>query len=213
VTDRVVLTQRVVRADNGELRDCLDQQWARLFETWQLLVVPLPTNTADLYRYLDAIRPVAVVLTGGNDLLVVPDPQNPTPMRDRLERHVVDWCTLRRVRLVGVCRGMQLLAHVNGSVLSRVANHVAVRHRVLVSNGPAGADGWRDVNSFHSGAVPNENVPSVLSPWAWDESGNVEAFVHRQLPQAGIMWHPEREADSTAWSVTSFRDLVLGCEA
>jgi gamma-glutamyl-gamma-aminobutyrate hydrolase PuuD len=212
VTDWVVLTQRIIRADNGELRDCLDQRWARLFETWQLLVVPLPTTTADVYRYLDSVRPVTVVLTGGNDLLVLPNPMDPTPARDRLEHHVIDWCTSRRVPLVGVCRGMQLLAHAHGAVLSRVPNHVAVRHRVLVQNGPGGVQGWREVNSFHSGSVPGENVPPVLRPWAWDETGNVEAFVHRQLPQAGVMWHPERETDLMAWTVTSFRSLVAGGE-
>jgi N5-(cytidine 5'-diphosphoramidyl)-L-glutamine hydrolase len=205
---RVALTQRVATAPNGEIRDCLDQRWAELLEPAGMLPLPLPTAIVDVGGYLDALAADAVILTGGNDLASVEDCRDPTPARDRFERHVIAWCEEQRVPLVGVCRGMQMLAARHGVPLRRVDGHVGGRHRVSVAAGRAGDNGSHNVNTFHTYVIRASDLPLSLRPFAWDDDGNVEAFEHRELPQFAIMWHPEREAERETWARRVLFDLI-----
>lgn len=205
---RVALTQRTVTEPIGEVRDCLDQRWASLLESWAMLPLPLPTALSSPDRYLAELAPAVVLLTGGDDLAVVADAQHKTPGRDALEGEVVEWCGARRVPVIGICRGMQLLAHLSGTPLVRVEGHVARRHPVIVRDGPGMTDGAHEVNSYHCYGISRSQLAPILRPFAWDADGHVEAFANRCLPQFGVMWHPEREADSAAWPARVLKSLV-----
>jgi gamma-glutamyl-gamma-aminobutyrate hydrolase PuuD len=205
---RVALTQRTVTAATGEVRDCLDQRWVSLLEPAGALALPLPTLVADLDGHLAALAPDAVILTGGNDLASLPGAKDPTPERDDLERRVVAWCRENDVCLVGVCRGMQLLAQLHGIPLRRVDGHVARRHRVRIEGAPGNSDGIHEVNTFHSYVVAAADLPPSLRAFAWDDDGNVEGFEHREARQVGLMWHPEREPARDAWGARVLLDLL-----
>jgi putative glutamine amidotransferase len=49
----------------------------------------------------------------------------------------------------------------------------------------------RTVNSYHRFGARSTRDP--LEAWGQARDGVVKAVRHRQLPLAGIMWHPERE--------------------
>jgi N5-(cytidine 5'-diphosphoramidyl)-L-glutamine hydrolase len=216
---RVVLTQRTMVASTGEVRDCLDQAWAPLLTGWGYVPVPLPTLVGDVAPVLDAVAPEAVILTGGDDLAGMAGPAgvdgvDPTPQRDEVEAAVVAWCRASAIPIVGVCRGMQLLARSNGATLVPVDGHVARRHRVLLEGAPLHRDGSDEVNSYHRFAVAGAGVPTGVRPFAWDDDRNIEAFVHRHRPEAGLMWHPERERErdpgAGSWPVLVLRALLEG---
>ena len=38
----------------------------------------------------------------------------------------------------------------------------------------------------------SSDLADCLEPIAFDDNGVVEAFKHKELPQWGIVWHPER---------------------
>jgi len=205
---RVALTQRAVTdAATGEERDCLDQRWAALLERWDMLALPLPSALAGPERHLDALGLDAVLLTGGNDLAALPGATTASPPRDVFEQRVVAWCRERSVPVVGICRGMQLLAHLAGARLVEVDGHVGVRHPLRVQvNGDAGHA--EVVNSFHRFAVPAADLPPRLEAFAWDDGGHVEAFRDRAHREAGVMWHPERESEPSRWGAAVLRELL-----
>jgi putative glutamine amidotransferase len=179
----VAVSQRVdVWADRNERRDALDQRLCEWLLQADCLPVPVPNVVASsgIDRWWDAIGPAAVLLSGGNDI-------DQMQYRDQTER-----CLLRRARtegapVLGICRGMQMLATESGARLEPVSGHVQTRHSMPTD--------WtqhpRTVNSYHNLALPT--CPPDYEPLATAEDGTVEAIRHRQLPWEGWMWHPERE--------------------
>lgn len=192
---RVGLTQRVeVVSAYGERRDCLDQNWTRLLGCLGLVPVPLGNAVVDVAGYVDALSLAGVVLTGGNDLAHAEGACNPAPERDRFEADLLGLCRQRRLPVLGVCRGMQLINHYFDGELRLLPGHAGTRHRIRCRELPFAAAGDSiTVGSYHDHGIPSDGLGSKLRPLAWAEDGSIEALADDSGLIHGIMWHPERE--------------------
>ncbi len=191
---RIGVTQRVeVVPSYGERRDCLDQQWHALLESIGLHVVPVPNRLNEPGTWLNALALDGFVLSGGNDLCSIPNPSNPAPERDRTEREILSHAVIRKLPVLGVCRGLQMINTHLGGRLTRIEGHVATRHTVEQAAGEPLFSGQREVNSFHGLGILDNGLAKELTSLASADDGSIEAFRHRELPWIGIMWHPERE--------------------
>lgn len=184
---RIALTMRITEAPGtAELRDAISHDWLARLAAWDMTPVPVPNILAQPEAYLDGLGVDLLVLTGGDDLGV-------TPERDATESRLLAHAVGKGLAVLGVCRGMQLINHHLGGRLSRIDDHVACSHDIVVE--PV----WRDlydgrttVNSFHALGIPADGLAEGLAAAAFDSEGHVEAFHHRTKPLAGVMWHPER---------------------
>lgn len=192
---RIGITQRVeLISGYGERRDCLDQQWAVLLEKVGLTAIPIPNGLADVIAWVEASELDGLLLSGGNDLAHLASAINIAPERDRTEALLLSWAERKRIPVLAICRGMQMMYCWLGGELERVQGHAGCRHRIKIScdsSRLAGRDG-DFVNSFHNWGIPRQGLPSTVSELAWSEDEYVEAFQHNSLPWLGIMWHPER---------------------
>ena len=197
---KIGLTQRVeVLADRGERRDCLDQAWTRLLIGRGYHPIPLPNCVEDVDELVAELGLDGVILTGGNDLADVPGATNPAPERDAFERKLLECCAGLEIPALGVCRGLQMIVVHYGGRVCPVRGHVATRH------GITGCEAFADrveVNSYHDFGICEDDLPADLRPMARAPDGSVEAVAHQDLPQWGIMWHPERAPQDQ-------QDLVL----
>lgn len=202
----VAVSQRVVDvAGRGELRDCLDQQWAVWLQSIGLYAVPVPNRVDSVVEFLNVVRPIGVVLTGGNNL-ALPVYNGAAPVgdaygtRDDTERALVDYARRGNLPILGCCRGLQFLNAYFGGRLSRMTTspvrHVAAEHTVTLADGrfrEIAGDALLTVNSYHDFGITRTDVAEPLVPIATSEAdATVEAVVHRTEPVIGIMWHPER---------------------
>ncbi len=165
-----------------------------------------------------------LVLTGGADV----DParydagrdEHTGPARsdrDTWEIALVDAALRRDLPLLGVCRGMQVLAvALGGTLLQHLPDEVGHeahcptvgehgRHQVVLAAGSriAGIVGpAADVATYHHQAV--DRLPERVVATGWADDGTVEAFdVCDATWAVGVQWHPEVH-DGTAL----FRALV-----
>ena len=185
----VAVSQRVdVFADRGESRDALDQRLITFLLAAGCLPVPVPNGlcrqTLDgepihdaLHDWLKAVSPQAIVLSGGNDI-------GQSSPRDLTEGRLLDHARSHRLPVLGICRGMQMIAHWSGGELKPVTGHVRTRHKL---SGQIVAE----VNSYHSFTLAG--CPQGFEVLACSEEGEIEAIRHLVLPWEGWMWHPERE--------------------
>ncbi|MGY2125097.1 gamma-glutamyl-gamma-aminobutyrate hydrolase family protein [Nocardia gipuzkoensis] len=166
-------------ADPRETREGLDIRWRSFLRTCGITMLPLPNDIEMAVHLMEKVEPAGLLLTGGEDLTAL---GGTAIGREQTESALIDWALARRLRVHGVCRGMQLLLHRTGVDLEVVDGHVATRHRLDGSG--------RTVNSFHRyGARQVNDVWRVTQ-----RSGDVvEAVEHHDAPISATMWHPERE--------------------
>jgi gamma-glutamyl-gamma-aminobutyrate hydrolase PuuD len=184
----VAVSQRVDWVDGrDEVRDSLDQRLTGFLVAVGVLPIPVPNELLSkvnevldcpLERWLKRIEPQAIILSGGNDI-------GSSMERDLTERYLINYARDLDLPLLGICRGMQMLAHWAGTGLRRVDKHVAVRHRII-------GDINRDVNSFHNYAISDS--PEGFRIIGQSDDGVIEAIMHERLRWEGWMWHPERES-------------------
>jgi N5-(cytidine 5'-diphosphoramidyl)-L-glutamine hydrolase len=191
----VAITQRVsVVPAYGERRDCLDQAWTKFLAACGLLPVLLPNVTEAALALCEGDGIGGLVLTGGNDLAVL---GGDAPERDAVENALLDLAERRRLPVLGVCRGMQVIQQRFAISLRRVEGHVAQRQVIRI-------DGERkEVNSYHRFGAFDSQPP--LEVWAVAADGVVKAIRHSAKPITGIMWHPERSAPFSPADVILFR--------
>ncbi|PWB35391.1 gamma-glutamyl-gamma-aminobutyrate hydrolase [Pseudomonas sp. SDI] len=199
----VAVSQRVARvAEHDECRDALDQRLIDFLLAGGFLPVPVPNTLclhthetgADqdaMHGWLTRLSPQAIVLSGGNDI-------GEQPARDTTEARLLDHARSRRLPVLGICRGMQMLAHAAGGQLKPVTGHVRTRHRL---SGQIGAE----VNSYHAFALAS--CPPAFTVLARSEDGEIEAIRHLSLPWEGWMWHPEREEVFAAHDLCRLKTL------
>ncbi|WP_076590900.1 gamma-glutamyl-gamma-aminobutyrate hydrolase family protein [Herminiimonas arsenitoxidans] len=190
----IAVSQRIDQIkDRNESRDALDQRFIKWLVDAKFCPLPVPNSltTKDhlggihdvsLQKWLAAVKPDAVILSGGNDIGEFPE-------RDVTERCLLSWAALHRLPVLGICRGMQMMGVWAGGSLIKVASHVGVRH--ILSPCTAMNIWPKTVNSFHNWSL--SFCPNNFEVIATSEDGEIEAIRHTELPWEGWMWHPERE--------------------
>lgn len=194
---RIGVTSRIVPAGTyAEDRDALAQNWSQFL----IKALPeahwmsLPNLGADhIVTYCQGWGIDRVILSGGDDI-------GNMPLRDATELELLDWAEQCRIPVLGICRGMQVMAHRSGTVLIPVKDHAGTRHPV---------HGMRNgiVNSYHNLALAE--CPSDYEVLAKAGDGGIEAIRHSVLPWEGWMWHPEREPDADSQDIEAFRRIFL----
>lgn len=133
------------------------------------------------------------------------------------------------VPIFGICLGFQMLnVKLGGTLTQHIYNHQnsdrgRVHHKVKLTDyqmkelTDKGKETGKvvpyelGVNSHHHQAVFTHNLAEGLSVGAFDEyhlNGDtiVEAFIHDELPIAGVQWHPEEIHD---WYSQELVNIIL----
>ena len=181
---KIAITQKVIEnKDYLELREALDIRWGELFKELDFLPIVLPINY-DFKRYdFDG-----VILSGGNDV-------GEFDFRDKFELDLIKYCIENDIAVLGICRGLQIIAKYFGSSLKKVKGQVNIRHKLSVNKNSKYdfiLKEIKKVNSFHNFSIEKIGNELLISAWNEDKS-IIKAIEHKNKKIFATMWHPERE--------------------
>lgn len=159
--------------------------------------------------YEDAHKYDAALFSGGEDvnprLYGERSPQyfcRYSEGRDNADLYMWNLCTNREIPMIGICRGMQFLAVMNGNKLWHdLTRHAGTRHSIHTHFGK------REVNSYHHQGVRLKNG-DFGNPLAWcelsefrrgeddeivegDTNPEYESIVWENTKSFGVQFHPE----------------------
>lgn len=189
---RIGLTPRLIKHSGyHEIREAWDIEWGSFVKVMGYLPILLSVNYSD--QDISGLELDAVIFTGGNDLSSVDD-NDLSRSRDEYETMVLKYCLNQKIPIIGVCRGMQFIAHYYGASLEKVEGHVGTRISLELNRDSKFYETMNRlgcVNSFH-----NYGILSVSDQWtvlARSADGVIKALLHNDEAILTQMWHPERE--------------------
>ena len=160
----IAITQRELDI-RGWTYDCIQQCWYDFLAHHTLWAIPNKSH----FTLAEAD---CLILGGGNS----------SDRRDRTESIAVQLFADKPI--IGVCHGAFFLNTFYGGVNTSIEGHQGTDHSIKMEFKTY------QVNSYHSIGI--ETLADCLEPIAFDNNGNIEAFKHKERPQWGIVWHPER---------------------
>ncbi|MCH4886836.1 gamma-glutamyl-gamma-aminobutyrate hydrolase family protein [Acidaminobacter sp. JC074] len=194
------------------------------------LLLPLTTDPEIVKGYLDLID--GLVLSGGHDVSPLAYGEQPLqkightlPERDVFDRLLIETALEKKLPLLGICRGMQILNVALGGTLYQDLDYVPdsqlkhdqyhdpslATHEVSVDTSSKLFNIMGDkrvkTNSFHHLAVKDLGEGLVITAKADD--GVVEAIEHNDYPFVlGVQWHPEMMASTDVKMKSLFEALM-----
>ena len=187
------ISLRVTNAEKYvEKRDSLSHDWSIVLQQLGFHPLLIPNTISDVSAFLDDMKVSGLILSGGDNI-------GDEPLRDQIEKKIIDHAVSRDIPLIGICRGMQIINSFFGGKIRRLDNsdHVNKPHKVNLSSNFSLGNNAIQVNSFHHNVIDAANLGKYLSPFAILERDNtIEGFIHNELQIFGVMWHPERYPDT-----------------
>ncbi|MCK8058739.1 MULTISPECIES: gamma-glutamyl-gamma-aminobutyrate hydrolase family protein [unclassified Fusibacter] len=199
------------------------------------ILIPVTINHMMLDDYLNLID--GLVITGGGDVdpLLYKDENhglsmNISGIRDEMELYLIRQSIKRKIPILGICRGMQLLNvyyggdlyqdimtqydtdidHINMEVeVDYLAHDVTFEEDSII--GKMMCKSSLKVNSRHHQSV--KNLGMGLRITARSQDGIVEAIEHQSDDVIGIQWHPEDLVGLCMCHKKLFTSFIDHCDA
>ena len=170
--------------------DFLEHTWIKFFESGKHNFLIIPNSVGNLKKVLAyEKKPDLIVLPGGNDLF---KKDNLSKKRLKIEKQLIKYVLKKKIPMLGICRGMQLINNYFGGGIEKISGHMKVTSKIFFTE-PFFKLKSMQVKCFHNYCIKINSLPEELKIIATDKKNNVEMFRHIDQKIIGVMWHPERE--------------------
>ena len=125
--------------------DFLDHYWIDYFGKKKSDYNLIPNNTYLSEKILKKIN--LLILTGGNDII---SNKKESLTRNKIEKNLIKKAIKKKIPILGICRGAQLLNISFGGKIKKVRNQMRTRHNIYIVKNNVIKKKILNVNSFHN---------------------------------------------------------------
>jgi len=198
---RALITQRESLDQYSVGIDVLESTYVIFFERIGVNLRPVSNYHGDVESIFNDGPYDLAILTGGGSIESKyynnPHSAELQPNRDKVEKKIVSEAINRKIPILAICRGMQLVNGLYGGYTSkldslRVPRKIRVDHPILLG------DEQVYVNNYHNSGILNSHLGAKLRLIALDDENDVvEGFYNEEDKILGVQWHPERKFITT----------------
>ena len=171
--------------------DFIDHYWLNYFEKKNINYYLIPNKKKLSKKKIEEIN--LLIIPGGNN---VSNTLNTSKIRNSIEINLIKICFKKKIPILGICRGAQLLNKSFGGKIKKVKKHMRTRHNISFINKEIVKKELLNVNSFHNDGIKKNDLSKVFKMLASDKDENVEMFISKDKKIIGTLWHPEREKNT-----------------
>ena len=168
--------------------DFIDHYWLNYFEKKNINYYLVPNKKKLSKKKIKEIN--LLIIPGGNDVSNV---LKTSKIRNIIEKDLIKICFKKKIPILGICRGAQLLNKSFGGKISKIKKHMRTRHNIFFTNREIIKKNFLNVNSFHNDGIKKNDLSKSFKILASDKHQNIEMFISNNKKIIGTMWHPERE--------------------
>ena len=168
--------------------DFIDHYWLNYLEKKNINYYLIPNKKKLSKKKIEEIN--LLIIPGGNN---VSNTLNTSKIRNSIEINLIKICFKKKIPILGICRGAQLLNKSFGGKIKKVKKHMRTRHNIFFKNKEIIKKNFLNVNSFHGDGIKKNDLAKKFNMLANDKDKNIEMFISKDKKIIGTMWHPERE--------------------
>ena len=186
----IFITQKIVKDKYGALNFVVENNWYDFFKAKKINLVPVnKVENMINFKYSDVS---GIIIHGGNDL---PSKKRnfENSLRKKLDLSLIKFALKKRIPILGVCYGFQVIAEMYGYKLKKKSGHVKTSHKININLNYIGENTLK-VNSFHNYVI--KNLPKFFNKISKSSDGTIELAYSNKKKILCTMFHPERKNKS-----------------
>ncbi len=167
----------------------IEKNWYDFFKRMNMNLVPVNIDNFSK-NMISTFKPQGIIIPGGNDLFKIKKKRT-NLIRDKFEYKLLKYSIQKKIPIVGVCKGFQVIANYYGGKIRKCKNHVGTTHTLKIDNQSKFINYKKlTVNSFHNYGILN--LPDQFNIISKTNDKFIEIAEHKKKNILCFMFHPER---------------------
>tara|TARA_B100001248_G_C27381624_1_gene457243 strand:- start:880 stop:1503 length:624 start_codon:yes stop_codon:yes gene_type:complete len=189
----ILITQKIYFDKHHQINWSLENSWYNYFYNKKINLIPI-NNSIHSYKKLSFLKPKGIIISGGNDLYsVIKSKEN--LIREKYETKIIRYAIKKKIPILGVCRGFQLIAKLFRAKVFKINKHVRTTHSLQIEKKICGVNIRKlKINSFHNYAI--RNLPKTFNLIIRYVDNSIEIAQSKKFKILCLMFHPERKNNS-----------------
>lgn len=133
-----------------------------------------------------------IILSGGADYGIY-------KYRDRTEFYLINLSIKKKIPLLGICRGLQMINFFFRGKQKKIKNHVRKINKINIDKK------CLDIKCFHINSI--SKIGNDLEILSKSKDNCIEAIKHKKYCIYGWMWHPERNLRYKNFFIKKFKKI------
>ncbi len=187
----ILFSPKIKKDKFNNLEYIIENNWYKFFAKKKVNLIPI---TKDILKKKDikSFKAHAVILSGGNDLVIHKNSEENKVRRDN-DKQLIKLSLKNKIPILAVCYGFQLIAYLFKEKNYKVKNHVRKTHNLVIKK-IFKNNIIVKVNSFHNFGI--KSLPIEFNCISTHPDGTIELAHNINKKIMCCMFHPERKNKS-----------------